>query len=97
MSDVKTVDANTYMDDIIKVLVKSIEEKNNKKSYDSSISLVVMVEANELVIDINEDDIEKLKKGLEHIKKEELIFGNVYVLISRYVKGEFKPWLVKIK
>ena len=48
MSDVKTVDANTYMDDIIKVLVKSIEEKNNKKSYDSSISLVVMVEANEL-------------------------------------------------
>lgn len=97
MTDVKVVDFDGYMDSIVDIIKDRIEYKNSLNSYDSSITLLVMVDVNDLVINIDEEEIKKINKRLEDIKTSDFVFGSVYVLVNRYVNEEYKPWLIKVK
>lgn len=96
---VESFDYNKIESMITRPILKAIENKSQKKSYDNSVTLVVVLNNFYAMPSEKIADLEYLKKLFATLYERNYIFGNVYILVEEYNGHEIKipPRLIKIK
>ena len=76
-----------------------VEKKNKKRTYDGSITLIVVFDDYHFLPSSKLMDKNFLNWMFDDIKKINYVFKNVYVLMDKYDGSELKydPYLIKIK
>lgn len=96
---VESFDYNKIESMITRPILKAIENKTQKKSYDNSVTLVVVLNDFYAMPSEKIVDLEYLKKLFATLYERNYIFGNVYILVEEYNGHDIKipPRLIKIK
>lgn len=96
---VESFDYNKIESMITRPILKAIENKSQKKSYDNSVTLVVVLNNFYAMPSEKIADLEYLKKLFATLYERNYIFGNVYILVEEYNGHDIKipPRLIKIK
>lgn len=96
---VESFDYNKIESMITRPILKAIENKSQKKSYDNSVTLVVVLNNFYAMPSEKIADLEYLKKLFATLYERNYIFGNVYILVEEYNGHDIKipSRLIKIK
>lgn len=96
---VESFDYNKIESMITRPILKAIENKSQKKSYDNSVTLVVVLNDFYAMPSEKIADLEYLKKLFATLYERNYIFRNVYILVEEYNGHDIKipPRLIKIK
>lgn len=98
-TSVESYDYNIIESMIISRILKAIENKKQKESYDNTVTLVVILNDFYGMPSEKIADIEYLKKIFATLYEREYVFGSVYILVDEYNGHDMKipPQLIKIK
>jgi len=92
-----------YVDDYEELcrnkVLEEVIKKNSKKTYDNSITLVVMFDEYKFLPTSKLMDKDFVESLFSELKNIDYIFKNVYILMDKYDSSslKYKPYLIQIK